>query len=109
MEHSGSLSRLFYHGTSVEVQLGDRVKLKRFLRRALDGTVCYIPGVSPKNPHLEYEVKEDGLYVREWAIRTDDGAIWSMGYSPPGAQPNKRVLFVARGTGGELRPDERLD
>jgi hypothetical protein len=54
-------SGLSYHGTTIEVQLGDRVLVKRFLRRSLLGTVVYIPGVSPGHPDLEVEG------IQQWA------------------------------------------
>ena len=44
---AGSITRLCYHGTNVEIRPGDRVRLKRWFRSPLDGVVCYLPGVSP--------------------------------------------------------------
>ena len=105
-----STSRLYYHGTDVEVQLGDRILLRRWLRRPLRGVVCYIPGLSPKHEAMEYYVEADGLDVRQWGIRTDDGTVYAMGYTPPKGQPHKRIVFVSRGASGSgLRPDEPLE
>ena len=73
-------SRMFYHGTRMEVQLGDRVRVRpwlfRWFRKAQDGAVCYIPGISPKHRHLEYED------VKKWAIRLEDGTVLSAVYDP---------------------------
>ena len=99
---AGRSSGLHYHGTSDEVRLGDRVKMKRFLRADRLGTVCYIPGVSPRHEELEYED------VRQWAIRTHDGAVYPILYDPAGFQPPKSILLVSRGEEVSLKPDERL-
>jgi hypothetical protein len=97
-------SGLFYHGTSDEIQLGDRVRLKRWFRPDLPGVVCYIPGISPRHSDLEYEG------VRQWAIRCDDGSVRPMGYDPesPYGQPTKSIVFIGRGSGTSLQPDEEL-
>src|SRR3569832_2509167 len=95
-------SGLFYHGTSDEVQLGDRVRLKRWFRPDLPGVVCYIPGISPRHSDLEYEG------IRQWAIRCDDGSMRPMNYDPdvPGDQPPKNIFLVGRGSGTSLLADE---
>jgi hypothetical protein len=97
-------SGLFYHGTGDEVQLGDRVRLKRWFRSDLLGVVCYIPGISPRHSDLEYEG------VRQWAIRCDDGSVRPMSYDPksPYGQPTKSIVFVCRGSESSLQPDEEL-
>ena len=79
-------SRLFYV-TGEEVQLGDHVIIKRWIRRSLQGTVCYIPGISSPHPDLE---DESGS---QWAVRLVDGTVLSMGYDPssPYGQPTKRL------------------
>jgi hypothetical protein len=97
-------SRLFYNGTHDEVQLGDRVCIKRWFFREQYGTVCYLPGLSDPHPELE---NEDG---KQWAIRLDDGTVLVMGYSPEDnyGQPKKNLVLVNRGSGGGLAPDEVL-
>lgn len=95
-------SRLFYHGTSIEVMLGDRVLVKRFLRKPIEATVSYIPGISPRNPQLEYED------VKQWDIRLADGSGLVMGYFPEHVQPAQNIMFVSRGAGGEVTPAEDL-
>lgn len=86
-------SGLFYHGSKEEVRLGDRVRLRRWFRRPLDGVVCYIPGLSPVHP----EIGSD-----QWAIRVADGSLRVTVYSPREAQPRQHIELVAR---GEQPPD----
>ena len=95
-------SKLYYFGTREEVRLGDIVRIRRWLRRDLEGTVCYIPGVSPKNKSIEFED------VKQWGIRLRDGAVLLTIYAPEHVQPTKDVEFVSRGEGGGLEPDEEL-
>jgi hypothetical protein len=100
-----SNSRLFYHETEDEVELGDRVRIKRWLREDLTAIVCYVPGISPVHKELEYSG------VKQWAIRCDDGNVRPMGYAPesPYGQPSKSIVLLGRGTGGALNPDEVLE
>lgn len=95
-------SRLFYFSSEVEVELGDRVLWSRFMRSPLKGIVCYIPGLSPKHPMLEYED------VAHWAVRTEDGAVFPILYDPDNFQPPKRIRFLGRGETEILGQDERL-
>lgn len=97
-------SGLFYHGTTDEVQLGDRVSLRYWFRRRL-ATVCYIPGISPPHRDMEYEG------VQKWAKRLDDGTVLASVYAPDerGCQPPKHTRLISRGTGGALIPDEQLE
>jgi hypothetical protein len=88
MDHSASFSsRLFYRGTQIEVRLGDRVEMKRFLRSPLIGHVCYLPGISPVHPELEYE---------QWAIKSLDGTVYAIGYFPEQFQVPRGIRFVCR-------------
>lgn len=98
-------SRMFYHGTNDEVQVGDRVRIRRWFRSDLYGTVCYIPGFSPQHRDLEYED------VKQWAIRLDNGTVLVTCYYPEGrfGQPRKNISLVKRGSGGQLDPAEVLD
>ena len=96
-------SKLFYHGTDIEVCLGDRVRVKRLFRPNMDGTVCYIPGLSPRHKDLEYED------VKKWAIRLIDGTVLAAGYYPDEGQPKKHITFVGRSNEGGLSPDTILD
>jgi hypothetical protein len=97
-------SRLFYYGTDIEVQIGDRVFIKRWFRSDLFAVVCYIPGISRCHQDLEYED------VKKWAVRYDNGTLGVMGYGPENryGQPLKDLVFVGRGEGGELSPDVEL-
>lgn len=97
-------SRLFYHRSGEEVELGDRVRIKRWFTRDLTGTVCYIPGISQVHGELEYEG------VKQWAICCDDGSVRPLVYCPASkcCQPPKSIIFLGRGSGGQLEPDEEL-
>jgi len=95
---------LFYYGTDIDVQLGDRVIWKRFFRSNVEGTVVYIPGISPRHPDLECEG------VRQWAVELDDGSIMLMLYWPEDkkGQPRSNIKFKSRGTRKSLPPETRL-
>jgi hypothetical protein len=95
-------SRLFYYGTQIEVRLGDRVRWRRWFRSDLEGIVCYLPGISPRHPEMAND------YGLEWAIRTNDGTIWTMGYCPDRAQPRKNLQFVARSIERGIGPETTL-
>jgi hypothetical protein len=95
-------SRLYYHRTNVEVELGDRVLLKRFLRKSIRCTVCYIPGISPIHSELEFED------VKQWAIRASNGCVYPILYDPANFQPPRRIVFVERGHTELLNSDEPL-
>ncbi len=97
--------RLFYWGTSEEVRLGDRVVMKRFLRKPLHGTVTYMPGVSPVHPEME---EPD---FSRWAIAFDNGSVLSWLYTPDTLQPEKRITLLERGSPDYkgLQPDEELE
>jgi hypothetical protein len=93
-------SRLFYHGTQDEVRLGDHVRIRRWLRRPLEGVVCYIPGLSPLHRELP----------REWAIQLPDGSLRVMVYSPDEAQPRRKFELIERDAAFEpLRPNVVLE
>jgi hypothetical protein len=95
-------SRLFYHGTTTEVCLGDQIKIRRWFRK-VDGTVCYIPGISPPHPTIDYE------NVRQWGIKLRNGTVLVSGYYPERAQPRKHIRFVARSEQSGLSPDTPLE
>lgn len=101
--HQQANSGLYYHGTNIEVCLGDRVRIKRWLRGSLVGVVCYIPGLSPYVSEFE-----DGS-IREWAIAHADRTVTSMLYVP-GEVPSKSIEFVSRGdvAGWELEEGEEF-
>ena len=96
-------SRLFYHASNIEVQLGDRVKMTRLIRRSTTGTVCYIPGLSEVHDELEYDD------VQQWAIRSDDGSVYPILYCPETFQPPKRIAFISRSGENLLEPNEHLE
>ena len=96
---------MYYTGTSDEVRLGDKVRIKRWLRRDLEGTVCYIPGLSPPHTELEYDD------VRQWAIKLADGTVLAMCYDPDHrlGQPGKDLSLVERSDTPGIEPDEVLE
>ncbi len=96
-------SCLFYYNSTVEVCLGDEVRIRRWLRRPERGVVCYIPGLSPRHEEMEYDD------VRLWAIRCDNGNCYPILYDPDRFQPPRRIEFVARGTGPLLEPGDPLE
>ena len=97
-------SKFCYHGTRDPVRLGDRVRVRRFLRRAEDGVVCYIPGTSPLHRELEY----GGM--RHWAIQRPDGSLLVMGYAPHQCGPRRGIELVSRGAALEsLDPGQQLE
>ena len=97
-------SRLFYHGTSIEVHVGDRVKIQRWLRPPINGTVCYLPDISPYNKNIDEET------LRAWAIKLDNGAILIKGYDPGNqyGQPNRSIVFLQRTEALSLDPHEEI-
>ena len=84
-------SGLFYCDTGEEVELGDRVRIRRWFRRPLEGVVCHIPGLSQSHPELEY------AGTRQWAIELADGSLRVMGYYPRHLQPERGMELVERG------------
>lgn len=78
---SMSKRRLIYYGTEDEMQLGDHILVRRWLRADVLATVTYIPGQSPPEPALTdyqfgYET-EDGKHCCtdfDWL----DGLYWSV-------------------------------
>jgi hypothetical protein len=95
-------SRLYYRDTQIEVQLGDVVRIKRWFRNDLEGVVCYLPGISPKHPEMEYED------VQQWGIRGADGSVIVACYAPEQLQPKRNIVFVRRGDSRGLMPDAEL-
>jgi hypothetical protein len=93
---------LFYFGTNIEVKIGDKIQIKRFLRRPQEATVCYIPGISRR--HSELEVDD----VRQWAFRTDDGTVYPVVYDPANFQPPRYIRFLERTPIAGITPEEEL-
>lgn len=99
-------SRMFYHGTRVEVMLGDKVIIKRWFKKNLNGVVCYISGISVPHPDLE----EGGP---QWAIQLEDGALRVAGYEPENkygyGQPKRHIVFVCRGEAPIIDPKKSFE
>jgi hypothetical protein len=84
---------LYYHGTNVEIRLGDKI-LWCTLFRKRPGCVVYVPGQSLVNPSLE----SDGFV--NWAIQLDSQPhdIITMLYWPDGGEVvPKKAKFLERG------------
>ena len=88
--------------TADEVRLGDVIRVWGWLR-SWSGVVCYIPGLSPPHPDLEYED------VRQWAYRTADGAVYPAGYYPEWTPVVRWAELVRRGPAVGLDPSVRLE
>lgn len=97
-------AKLLYHGTANEVRLGDRVLMKRLFRKAMPGTVTYIPGISAPHPEMEWPE------FSRWAIELDDGTVMSWPYLPDELQPSSRITLLARGSANYkgLQPGDEL-
>lgn len=96
-------SRLFYYGTQDEVRLGDRIAIRRLLRKEQNGTVTYIPGVSSIREELEYED------VRQWAFTCENGSTYAILYDPDSFQPPKTIRLIARGDPQSFALPDKLD
>ena len=86
-------TRLFYRGTADEVRVGDRVSLRRWLRRSLTGVVVYVPSEEAAKAALARNELD------EWAIELEDGSLIGWAYFPEQLQPAKRVQLLARADG----------
>ncbi len=95
-------SRLFYYGTNIEVQIGDRIRVKRFLRRAEECIVCYLPGISQRRREF------GGDCGRRWAIKATNGNVYPIVYDPDNFQPPKYFSFIEKTNQTDLPPDEVL-
>ena len=98
-----SATTLRYHGTTDEVRLGDVIRVRRWFHRDRHGVVCYLPGVSPMHPELEFGD------IRLWAYRTAAGTIETLPYSPAQSpDAPKHITLVDRGRPQGLSPTEPL-
>jgi hypothetical protein len=95
-------SRLFYFGTDIEVEIGDRILWKRFWRRSREGKVVYIPGLCPKHPDLDFEG------IGDWAFQLNDGTVYQSVYDPQRSQPKRDIRFLGRSEAEPLSPDVPL-
>jgi hypothetical protein len=92
-----------YANSTIEMNLGDHVSIKRLFRRSIRGVVAYLPGVSPTHPEM---TSDDG---DDFAIRVENGEMWAFLYYSDRSVPS-RIVFISRGSPGDeqLLPDEKL-
>jgi hypothetical protein len=77
-----------YHGTDKPVLVGDRILVRRLLRRPLVATVVYVPGQTGNHPDIGPD---------QWAFRLDDGGIYVSAYSPEQFPATRRnIEFLCR-------------
>lgn len=96
-------SKLFYHSSKEEVQLGDKVEMKRLFWRKEKGIVCYLPGISELHKDFEYDE------IKQWAIKTENGNIYPILYDPDNFQPPKNIIFMERGEKVSIEPKEKME
>ncbi len=81
--------RLVYAGTRDELRPGDRIRVRRWLRRDQEAVVTYVPGLSPYRREL-------GLH--EWIYEVVGGYRYSAAYAAKqGDELPDRYVLVARG------------
>ena len=86
-----------YFGGAPAIELGDRVRLRVFLRKRT-GSVNYVPGLSPAHEEMEH----DFLY---WiGIALDDGTFTGAIVDPDTGCTRKGVVFLERGSMGDVMP-----
>jgi hypothetical protein len=81
-------NRMRYHGTDIEVRLGDRVVYKHLLWGQSNGVVAYIPGVSQLHSSI-------GLH--QWVLKLNSGKCVFMLFTPQLEFAHHRVKFIGRG------------
>ena len=98
-----SATTLRYYGTQEEMRLGDVIRIRRWFHRDRHAVVCYLPGVSPMHPELEFGD------IKLWAYRTAVGTIESLPYLPVQSPcAPKHITLVERGRTKGLSPTEPL-
>lgn len=86
-------SRVTYPDRITPVELGDHVQMRIFFRRRT-GRVVYVPGVSPRNPNMEF----NGL---AWVgVRFDNGDFVSTVVDPKDGYLRNKVAFLRRDASG---------
>ncbi len=76
-----------------EVHLGDRIRVKRFLRAPFEATISYLTGESPAGPALE----QDNEGMATLAVRRPDSTALSW-TRPRGASLGRGFELLARGS-----------
>jgi hypothetical protein len=93
-------SGLIYNGTDIEVRLGDRVKVRRWLLWHKEGTVCYMPGISPANSQF---VSVEGILY--WGVLLDDGTLVCWPRFPGDSHTGGAVSLIRRADSGTKPPE----
>ncbi|MDD2764575.1 MAG: hypothetical protein PHE83_11435 [Opitutaceae bacterium] len=78
-----------YHGTDIEVMLGDRVIYRHLFFGKSNGVAAYIPGVSEVNPRI---------IPNQWVVKLANGKGVFMLFAPELEFAHRRILFVERGS-----------
>jgi len=87
-----------YHGTEIEVRLGDRVTYRHIFIGKSAGVVAYLPGVSKVNPRI---------IENQWVVRLENGKGVFLPHTDQLEFAHPRVAFVARGENdSEITPEE---
>ena len=94
---------MFYADGVTDLRLGDRVEIRRFLRKPLKGVVCYVPGQCKPNRDMQGEGLED------WGVSLEDGSIIAWVFLPE-KTVKPSIKLISRGDVGDrlLKPDVPL-
>jgi hypothetical protein len=78
-----------YHGSDVEVTLGDQVVYKHLFFGTSKGVVAYVPGISDTTADKYYDTPD-------WVVKLDNGKSVFMLYHPALEFAHRRIRFVRR-------------
>jgi len=84
--HNGLL-----YSSRQELHLGDHIRVRRFLRSPLEGTIQYLTGESPRNDAFEYE--NEGRVT--FSVRGSGNAVVTWTW-PPGTVLASRFELLSR-------------
>jgi hypothetical protein len=92
-----------YHGTDIEVTLGDRVIYRHLFFGRSNGVVAYLPGVSELNPSIDFNGGQ------QWVVKLENGKGVFMLFYPELEFAHLRIQFVERGgTESEIKPTDPI-
>ncbi len=79
-----------YHGTDIDVMLGDRVIYKHFFFGKSKGVVAYLPGASDLKAEKHYDTPD-------WVVDLESGKSVFMLFYPELEYAHRRIRFIERG------------